>query len=62
MPLVDMVEYYRREMPKLGWSVLDEDDELEDSVILTYQKDGIRITVYMTVEEGGEFVEVIISP
>jgi hypothetical protein len=62
MPLVDMVEFYRKEMPKLGWIVLDEDVELEDSAILTYQKDGIRITVFMTVEEDGESVEVIISP
>ena len=62
MPMADMVDYYRKEMPKLGWTVLDEDDDLEDSAILTYQKDGIRINVFITLTEDGKTVEVIVSP
>jgi hypothetical protein len=61
MLLVDMADFYRKEMTTLGWTVI-EDDELEDSATLTYQKDGIRITVFMTLAEDGKSVEVIISP
>ena len=61
MTLVDMADFYRKEMSTLGWTVI-EDGELDESATLTYQKDGIRITVFMTLAEDGKSVEVIISP